>query len=241
MLTNSSMSKTSGKVSLPAQVNTYLQSWSPNLHTTSKLPKDIIQMMKTGQKFHVSLEALKLSDLVWYHLGTGQHVMSLNNQSASKCLRDNYIVKTVGDLVQNIKQERDPSFRHSNRLNCTCEYCKNDRQQYGCAAPNKCCLMARKLLDQLQPKWHPFNLPHLDNLTHTPNRRLANEAAHKNNGTILFNPSVTSNDSLSQNFHVFTDSNAKYSLIEEHAKATCNQEDSSICSTPYYNKLKIYN
>ena len=111
-------------------------------------------MMKTGQKFNVSLEALKLSDLAkeqlpaWYHLGTGQNMMSLNNQSASKCLRDNHIVKTVRDLVQNIKRERDPSFpRHSNRSNCACEYCKYDRQQYGCTAPNKCCLMARKLLD----------------------------------------------------------------------------------------------
>ena len=88
--------------------------------------------------------------------------------------------------------------------------------------------MARKLLDQLQPKWHPFNLPPFDNLTHTPNRKLANEVAHENNGTILFNPSVTSNDSLSQNFRVFTDSNVKcadpgyrkYPLIAEHAEAT---------------------
>jgi hypothetical protein len=88
--------------------------------------------------------------------------------------------------------------------------------------------MARKLLDQLQPKWHPFNFLPVDNLTHTPNRRMANKIAHTNKGTILFNPSVTSTDSLSQNFRVFTECDAKcadpgyrkHPLIAEHAEAT---------------------
>ena len=79
ILINNSTSKASNNVSSSAQFNTYLQSWNPSLHATSKLSKDIIQMMKTGQKFSVSFEALKLSDLVkeqlpaWYHLSAGQH------------------------------------------------------------------------------------------------------------------------------------------------------------------------
>ena len=52
-------------------------------------------MMKTGQKFNMSLEALKLSDLakeqlpMWYHLGTGQqqqqpiHLAPFRGPSAS--------------------------------------------------------------------------------------------------------------------------------------------------------------
>ena len=109
VLINESKSKASGKIQAPAQTNVYLQSWNPSLHSASKLPKDIIQMMKTGQKFGVSFEALKLSDLVkdrlpaWYHLGVGKHMASLNNQGASRCLRDNHCVKTVGDLVQHTK------------------------------------------------------------------------------------------------------------------------------------------
>ena len=105
VLINKSISRALGKVSVSAQINLYLQSWNPNLHATSKLPKDIIQMMKTRQKFGVNFEALKLSGLAkdrlpaWYHLNTGQQVVSLNNQNASKCLRDNHLVKTVGDLV----------------------------------------------------------------------------------------------------------------------------------------------
>ena len=115
VLINNSTTKAASRVSSLAQINTYLQSWNLSLHATSKLSKEIIQMMKTRQKFGVDFEALKLSDLVkeqlpaWYHLGTGQHMVSLNNQNASKCLRDNHLVKTVGDLVQHTKQEQDPS------------------------------------------------------------------------------------------------------------------------------------
>jgi hypothetical protein len=56
------ISKVSGRVSSLAQINTFLQSWSPSLHPTSKLSKDIIQLMKTGQKLGVSFDALKLSE-----------------------------------------------------------------------------------------------------------------------------------------------------------------------------------
>ena len=109
VLINKSTAKALSNISPPAQFNTYLQSWNPKLHMASKLFKDIIQMMKTGQKLGVSFEALKLSDLVkdqlpaWYHLGVGKHMASLNNQGASKCLRNNHCVKTVGDLVQHTK------------------------------------------------------------------------------------------------------------------------------------------
>ena len=88
--------------------------------------------------------------------------------------------------------------------------------------------MARKLLDQLQPKWHPLNFPPVDDLTHTPNRKLANIVAHANKGTILFNPSITFNDNLAHNFHVFTEHDAKcanpgyrkHPLVAEHAEET---------------------
>jgi hypothetical protein len=86
--------------------------------------------------------------------------------------------------------------------------------------------MAKKLLDQIQPKWHPFNFSPVDDLTHTPNRKLANITDHANKDTILFNPSVTSSDDLSHNFCIFTDHNAmcidpayrKHPLAAEHAE-----------------------
>jgi exonuclease III len=217
VLISENISKTSGKIASLAQINTYLQSWHPSLHSASKLSREIIQMMKTGQKFGVSFEAIKLSDLVkeqlpaWYHLGMDQQMSSLNNHKASKCLRENHSVKTVEDLVQNTRRERVTSStqKHLNRSNCACQYCKHDRQVYACVAPNKCFLMAKRLLAQLQAKWHPDNHAAVDNLTHTPNRKLTNMAAHANNGSIVFNPSVTSHEDLSHNFRVFTSPDAK--------------------------------
>ena len=42
VLNNNNTSKTTSKVSPSVQINTYLQSWNPNLHVTSKLSKNII-------------------------------------------------------------------------------------------------------------------------------------------------------------------------------------------------------
>jgi hypothetical protein len=64
VLISENISRASGKVASLAQINTYLQSWSPSLHSSSKLSRELVQMMKTGQKFGVSFEAIKLSDLV---------------------------------------------------------------------------------------------------------------------------------------------------------------------------------
>jgi Reverse transcriptase (RNA-dependent DNA polymerase) len=177
VLISENISRVSGRVSSLAQINTYLQTWSPSLHSSSKLPKDIFQIMKTGQKFGVNFEALKLSKSLkeqlpaWYHLGANRQMLSLNNHKASKCLRENHLIRTVGGLVQVMKRERDTSaiHKHLNRSNCACRYCKHDRQHFSCDAPNKCFLMARKLLSQLQAKWNPNNNPPVDGLTHTPN------------------------------------------------------------------------
>ena len=228
-----------------------MQSWSPSLHPASKLSKDIIQLLKTGQKLGVSFDALKLSESLkeqlpaWYHLGANQKILSLNNHKASKCLRGNHLVKTIGDLVQVTKCERDMSIthKHLNRSNCACQYCKYDRQHYSCAAPNKCSLVARKLLDQLQAKWDPRNKPPVDGLTHTPNRKLANMAAYANMSKILFDPSVTSDNDLSHNFRVFTDQDAKcadpgyrrHPLVAEHAEETTAHTAGSCVENGYDN------
>ena len=42
VLNNNNTSKTTSKVLPSVQINTYLQSWNPNLHVTSQLSKNII-------------------------------------------------------------------------------------------------------------------------------------------------------------------------------------------------------
>ena len=84
--------------------------------------------------------------------------------------------------------------------------------------------MANKLLDQLNAKWHPNHQPPVDNLTCTPGRKQLCITTYKNNNAIPFDPSITSDDTLTHNFRVFTDPNAqcidpayrKHPLIETH-------------------------
>lgn len=195
----------------------YLQKWNPSLQSNSGLPKDILQMLQTGKELNVSFEALKMSDTLkerlpaWYHIGVGHHLTSLNNRSTSKCLRENHLVKTVGDLMKNTKRGRDnsPQHAHHNRINCACKYCAHDRNSFKCKMPNKCFEMARAILQQIQPKWQPGGTPPMDNLTHTIQRKQANTKARKDNDHILFDPSITAEDDLSHNFRIFTDNNAK--------------------------------
>jgi ribonuclease HI len=217
ILIGESVTRSSGAVSSGSQMNVYLQTWRAGLHTGSTLPKNIRTMLKAGKDFNLSFESLKLSDALkeklpaWYHIGVNHQLSSkLNNTTASKCLREQHNFQTVRDLIQNVRRTRQNNMtrEHLDRRNCACAYCREDRLAYSCQAPNKCYKMAERLLEQIQPKWHPNNHPHADGLTHTTNRRQTNINARKENGEILFNPSLTSNDDLSHNFRIFTDINS---------------------------------
>jgi hypothetical protein len=71
-------------------------------------------MPKTEKNFNLSFESLKLSDTLkkklpaWYHIGVNHQVPSkLNITAASKCLRRQHKIQTIGDLVLNIKHTKD--------------------------------------------------------------------------------------------------------------------------------------
>src|ERR1700748_1116831 len=49
----------------------------------------------------------------------------------------------------------------------------------------------------------------MDNLTHTINRQQANIRAREENGQVTFDPSITADGDLSQNFWIFTDTTAR--------------------------------
>lgn len=69
--------------------------------------------------------------------------------------------------------------------------------------------MAEKLLEQIQPKWHPDTQPPIDGLTHTVSRKQGNTAARKENKQVLFDPALTSSDDLSHNFRIFTNTSSR--------------------------------
>jgi len=69
--------------------------------------------------------------------------------------------------------------------------------------------MAKRLLEQIQPKWHPDTQPPIDGLTHTVNRKQENITARKENKQVLFDPALTASDDLSHNFRIFTNTGSK--------------------------------
>lgn len=213
-------SRTSGEVNNLAQMNLYLQTWKPALRTNSSLPDNLYRMLRVGKQYHISFDALKLPESLkallpaWYHFGIDKHLQKINNVGASKCLRKTHKVRTVGDLVNITRRERDTvqNHPHTNRLNCACTYCKHDRHVLGCESPNKCHIMAKRILHQLTGKWNPNETAPADGLTHTPNRIQLNETARLTDQQISFNPSVTAPGSLAQNFRIFTNPNARCSI-----------------------------
>ncbi|TDL17429.1 ribonuclease H-like protein [Rickenella mellea] len=92
--------------------------------------------------------------------------------------------------------------RHRTRKNCACENCRNDRS-LGCTNPHKCRNAAKKTLDALHPKWDPRILEIDDGLDLTPEKEAENASARKEDGPIIFDPSVRTTGSLKEGFRVF--------------------------------------
>jgi ribonuclease HI len=63
---------------------------------------------------------------------------------------------------------------------------------------------ALKRLERLTPKYNPNHKQTSDNLTLTPRRKVRNKTTKKTNGTITFDPSITSKTNLAECFRIFT-------------------------------------
>lgn len=193
-----------------ARVNPYLQTWHTSTHGTLQLPKVLKSMFKIARKYNTDFQAIKLTRALkkkmpaWYHRGAINPSRRLLHKAEGDCLRKAHDVRTIADLIKMIKRGEDPQVRHSNRWDCACPYCRSDRTDRGCDNPNKCYKAAKGILENMSPKWHHGYEPPDDNLTLTERRHSRNHRAHKTNGKILFNPSVTTRDRLSDGFRVFT-------------------------------------
>ena len=207
-------SKDAGAIRKSAQVNSFLQAWTPSLHKTSKLPGYLKEMLAAARKCEVSFAAIKLDTKmkkqlpIWYHLGATKKIRKLNNKRTSDCLRDCHGVRIVADAS---KVAERPCYRQARSTGndylpdtCTCKECTRDREQ-GCKNPWKCCQAAEEILREIRPKWHPTTESPGDNLTLTKRRNEKNEEALTNNGTITFNPSVTQHGELDEAFRAFVD------------------------------------
>jgi ribonuclease HI len=124
-----------------------------------------------------------------------------------RCLAETHEVKSVKDLTQLAKRISEDNTMHKNRRNCACAECKVDRIK-GCINPNQCCKAADGILANLKPKYDVKEQAIGDGLTLTNRRITANKRGRDNikrGGSIVFDPSVTTRNSLAKCFRVFVD------------------------------------
>jgi ribonuclease HI/exonuclease III len=185
--------------------NMFIQSWGKTPNARSKLPKDIIEMIKVGHECHVTLQSLKPSQNlkeelpIWYHMGATYKLIELTNKPEARCLRHMHKVQKVRDIYNITKSS---SRNHKPRKDCKCNSCATTREITHCANPHKCNKMAHEIIQTLYPKWNPSNQPLQDSLNLTPRRKRRNKQAEISKDPILFDPNVETN-TIIEGFRVF--------------------------------------
>ncbi|KAJ3963514.1 hypothetical protein EV361DRAFT_784738, partial [Lentinula raphanica] len=178
-----------------SKINIFLQSWRTQ---TSKLPKDLKDMIGVAKKYGARLEGLAFSkDIIrkmpaWYHIEAPETVRMYNN-TQSRCLRENHGVKLIGDLEREARKIR--TARHCRRRNCRCESCTMARTQQ-CQSPFRCFSRANEIIRIIPPKWNPMENQPGDNVTE-PNQGAENE--------VTFDKQITTEGTLADAFRIFTE------------------------------------
>ena len=199
-----------------ARINTFLQSWDPATRgrRAAHLNYDTIRMLKTAKKYNTNLAAIRLDPNLraqlpaWYHLMTAPQPI---NSATAKCLLKTHKISRVTDLMRTSARirnpNRNPGTPHRDIRFCYCQDCAADRSQ-GCQYPHMCALEAQDRLHRLAPKLNPLTPGNgLGNWSLTRRRQMRNENTKARNEAILFDPSITCKDELTECIRIFTDPN----------------------------------
>src|SRR6266849_10691037 len=169
----------------------------------------MIRMLKAARDHNANFSTIRLSQELkqqlpaWFQ--TGADHWAINTRSA-KCLLHKHKVKTIADLMKASARIRDnashPNHRPTNY--CNCPTCADD-QRKDCVHPHDCATEALERINKTLPKWNPLGpgIRH-DNLSLTNRRKEQNKRAREENGKIIFDPSITTKEDLSECFRVFT-------------------------------------
>jgi ribonuclease HI len=140
--------------------NTYLQSWAPYQSAKDLGSKDLADMMKTGLKYGITMDAMAVSrklqdDMpIWYHRFSGGDRSLFNAKPhIVSCLKDKHRIRWVRDT--RILARKIAAPNHRNALDCSCATCQMSREITGCQHPNECYIKAQELLNSLENKWDP--------------------------------------------------------------------------------------
>jgi len=194
-----------------ARLNAFLQTWDVPTKgaRAAKLPKDITRMMKIARDHNVNFATLRLSQELkqrlpaWFQKGANH--WPINNRAA-KCLLRKHKVKTIADLMKTAARIRDntrhPNHRPTNY--CNCPACEEDHRK-DCTHPHDCATEALARIHATTPKTNPLHPGDgHDNLSLTKRRKEQNRKAKEENGTITFDPTMTSKNDIAECFRAFT-------------------------------------
>jgi len=169
-------------------------------------------MLKVAKNYNTNLVAVKISTRLhkelpaWYHLD--KKLSTLNSKTA-RCLIEKHRVSTVTDLVNVSARVRNRHYTNTHRpyTFCLCRDCLSD-QEKGCEDPHKCAEEALSKLRKISPKLNLLGagMPP-DCLSLTPRQMDINLREKLSNGKIIFDPSVTCNQSLADVFCIFVNPN----------------------------------
>ncbi|KIM39173.1 hypothetical protein M413DRAFT_12449 [Hebeloma cylindrosporum] len=206
ILINKSIPKSQNIPDDISRVNTLLQTWTPAIQNTSKLPSSLRDMLKTAMKYRVDLNPPSPSpDLrnqmpIWYHKGQDESKHLQNNGKWAKCQRINHEIQTVGEMYTYVNETH--GLRHFPRSNCACQPCRRARNK-GCENPTKCRKAAQGLLGTLHLKWKLTELGDTDTLSLNENEIQQNIQARDTGSPLLFNSNIMSSSMLTDEFRVF--------------------------------------
>lgn len=195
-----------------SRINCFLQTWNPPQKgdRAAKLDEDTLRMLKAAQTHNVNLAAIRLNAHLkaqlpaWHHLGSEPRPI---RSRAAKCLLNKHQAEIMADLIRISARLRTPDRRnpHQPTNYCRCQDCCEDRTNF-CLTPHECAMEALTRINLTFPKLNPLLPdPHHGNLSLTPNRKFRNLAARENNEAVLFDPTMTTKNHLSEGFRVFTD------------------------------------
>jgi len=135
---------------------------------------------------------------LWYHREANTRIRSLNCAMASRCLRDDHLIQTVGEAMD--IAEIDQNNEHQEVADCNCSDCEKLWEKYGCTSQSKCIARAKELIETLPQKWNPQEVQP-DDFT-SENERLTEGI---NNEWIIFQQGLVTGKSATDTFRIFTE------------------------------------
>jgi hypothetical protein len=175
---------------------------------SKNLDNRTIRMIRVEKKYNLELAAIRMSRELcsqlpaWYHLAAECRPLT---GITPKCLLNCHQIIMVANLMNMSARLRDPELTTTHQPNLLCIYreCIRDRIK-GCRQPYACAQEALMRLNLIIPKLNPLQKDNHGNLLLTRTRKTRNEVARANNDAILFNPTLTCKDDLSERLCIFT-------------------------------------